>query len=150
MLAGIPLAYIFIKPRRPEYYGLLPDGAQVTPGTGETEMSITEQGAGYATSFEEMDYTFKQAIKTGTYWLLAFGFSVHNIIASGFNLHVHPFLTDAGIDDVMAGSLMGMMIFFSAPPGFLEALLPTVFPRNKYTFYWWGRSFCMSSASVLF
>jgi nitrate/nitrite transporter NarK len=141
MLAGIPLAYIFIKPRRPEYYGLLPDGAEVTPGTGETGMSITEQGAGYATSFEEMDYTFKQAIKTGTYWLLAFGFSVHNIIASGFNLHVHPFLTDAGIDDVMAGSLMGMMIFFSAPARFFGGIIADRLSKKQIHFLLVGAFF---------
>ena len=52
---------------------------------------MIEKGVGYASSFEETEYTFKQAIKTGTYWLLLIGFSVHNIIASGFNLHVYPF-----------------------------------------------------------
>ena len=29
MLASLPLAYFLIKPHRPEYYGLLPDGAQL-------------------------------------------------------------------------------------------------------------------------
>ncbi len=134
MLAGIPLAYVFVKPKRPEYYGLLPDGAEAAPGTEEAKVSIKEQGAGYASSFEERDYSFKQAIKTGTYWLLAFGFSVHNIIASGFNLHVHPFLTDMGIDDVMAGSMMGMMIFFSAPARVFGGIIADRLPKKHIQF----------------
>ncbi len=134
MLAGIPLAYVFVKPKRPEYYGLLPDGAEAAPGTEEAKVSIAEQGAGYASSFEETDYSFKQAIKTGTYWLLAFGFSVHNIISSGFNLHVHPFLTDMGIDDVMAGSMMGMMIFFSAPARVFGGIIADRLPKKRIQF----------------
>lgn len=134
MFAGLPLAYILIKPRRPEYYGLLPDGAEVKSGTDETKGDIIEQGVGYASSFQEKDYTFKQAIKTGTYWLLVFGFSVHNIIASGFNLHVHPFLTDMGINEVMAGSLMGMMIFFSAPARVFGGIIADRIPKQRLQF----------------
>ena len=134
MLAGIPLAYVLVKPQRPEYYGLLPDGAEVTPGTGEARLSITEQGAGYASSYEQTDYSYRQAIKTSTYWLLAFGFSVHNIIASGFNLHVHPFLTDMGIDDVTAGSMMGMMIFFTAPARVFGGIIADRIPKKRIQF----------------
>jgi MFS family permease len=131
MLAGIPLAYILIKPRRPEYYGLLPDGAQIKPGAGEAGGSIVEQGIGYASSFQEEDFTFRQAIKSATYWLLVFGFCVHNIIASGFNLHVHPFLTDMDINEVMAGSLMGMMIFFTAPARLFGGIIADRIPKQR-------------------
>jgi MFS family permease len=131
MLVGIPLAYLLVKPQRPEYYGLLPDGAEVAPETKESKESMLEQGIGYASSFQETEFTYKQAIKSSTYWLLAFGFSVHNIIASGFNLHVHPFLTDTGIDDVMAGSLMGMMIFFTAPARVLGGIIADRIPKQR-------------------
>jgi len=133
VLAAIPLAYWLIKPRRPEYYGLLPDGAAVSSGP-EAKNNILEQGVGYASSFEETEYTFKQAVKTGPYWLLLIGFSVHNIIASGFNLHVYPFLTDTGISDAVAGSMMGMMIFFTAPARVFGGIIADRLPKHRLHF----------------
>ena len=133
LFVGIPLAYLLIKPQRPEYYGLLPDGAEVTFST-ESKSDMLEKGVGYASSFEETEYTFKQAVKTGTYWLLLIGFSVHNIIASGFNLHVYPFLTDMKISDVAAGSMMGMMIFFSAPARVFGGIIADRIPKQRLHF----------------
>ncbi len=36
MYACIPFAFLLIRPRRPEYYGLLPDGADITGGPGRS------------------------------------------------------------------------------------------------------------------
>jgi len=131
MFAIIPFAYVLIKPQRPEYYGMLPDGAMSQGGTEEAESSMVERGVGYASSFEETEYTFKQAVKTGTFWLLVIGFSVHNIIGGGFNIHVFPFLTDIGIDEVSAGGMMGLMIFFSAPSRFFGGIIVDRIRKNR-------------------
>jgi MFS family permease len=133
LLATIPLTYILVKPRRPEYYGLLPDGAVVDSGP-EAKGDIIEQGVGYASRFQETEYTFKQAIKTGPYWLLLIGFSVHNIIASGFNLHVYPFLTDIGISEAAAGSMLAMMIFFTAPARVFGGIIADRLPKHRLHF----------------
>lgn len=130
VLAAVPLAYFLIKPRRPEYYGLLPDGADVSFGT-EANTNMVEKGIGYASTFEETEYSFKEAVKTGTYWLLLIGFSVHNIIASGFNLHVYPFLTDRGIGAEVAASMMGMMIFFTAPARVFGGIIADRLPKQR-------------------
>jgi cyanate permease len=95
---------------------------------------MLEKGIGYASSFNETEYTFKQAVKTGTYWLLLIGFSVHNIIASGFNLHVYPFLTDRGISDAVAASMMGMMIFFTAPARVFGGIIADRLPKQRLHF----------------
>ena len=131
MLASIPFAYILIKPRRPEYYGMLPDGAVTKVGGEETGGSMLERGEGYASNFEETEYTFRQAVKTGTYWLLIAGFSVHNIIGGGFNIHVFPFLTDIGIDETAAGGMMGLMIFFSTPARFFGGIIVDRMRKNR-------------------
>jgi MFS family permease len=131
MFASIPFAYVLVKPQRPEYYGMLPDGATTQASAQETERSMIERGVGYASSFEETEYTFKQAAKTGTYWLLIIGFSVHNIIGGGFNIHVFPFLTDIGIDEVAAGGMMGLMIFFSAPTRFFGGIVVDRIRKNR-------------------
>lgn len=129
MLASLPAAYLFVRPQRPEYYGILPDGADV--GGKYERVDIATWGAGYASSYEEIEYTFKQAIKTGTFWLLIVTFSVHNIIAGGFNIHVHPFLTDVGLTDAAASGLMGMMIFFTLPARFFGGLVADRVPKNR-------------------
>jgi MFS family permease len=133
VLAALPLAYFLIKPRRPEYYGLLPDGARVD-SPADSRGAMLEKGVGYASSFFETESTFKQAVKTGTYWLLLIGFSVHNIIASGFNLHVYPFLTDRGISDEVAASMMGMMIFFTAPARVFGGIIADRLPKQRLHF----------------
>lgn len=131
MFASVPFTYVLIKPQRPEHYGMLPDGATTQASTEETERSMVERGVGYASSFEETEYTFKQAAKTGTFWLLIIGFSAHNIIGGGFNIHVFPFLTDIGIDEVAAGGMMGLMIFFTAPSRFLGGIIVDRMKKNR-------------------
>jgi MFS family permease len=131
MFASVPLVFILVRPQRPEYYGLLPDGASVDNRTEVTASSMVERGVGYASSFEETEFTFKQAVRTGTFWLLIAGFSVHNIIGGGFNIHVFPFLTDIGIDEVAAGGMMGLMIFASTPARFFGGIIADRIPKNR-------------------
>ena len=128
MFASLPFAYMWIKPHRPEYYNLLPDGAKQEEYSSSEGRDIA---AGYASSFEETEFTFKQAAKTGIFWLLIGSFSVHNILASSFNLHVHPFLTDVGMTEAAASGMMGMMILFTIPSRFFSGLLADRVPKNR-------------------
>jgi cyanate permease len=123
MFASIPFAYALIRPQRPEFYGLLPDGAEAKfDGKGD-ERGVIDKTAGYVLESRDTEYTFKQAMKTSTYWLLIVGFSAHNFIAGGFNVHIFPFLTDIGIEETVAGGMMGMMIFFTVPARFFGGLI---------------------------
>ena len=131
MFASIPFSYMLIKPHRPEYYGLLPDGAEFSKDTDKELGDIIERGVEYATSLQETEYTFRQAFKTGTFWLLIVGFSVHNFVAGGFNVHVFPLLTDIGIDETAAGGMMGIMIFFTVPSRFFGGLIADRIPKNR-------------------
>lgn len=72
------------KARRPEYYGLLPDGATFDFTTEDKAMTMIDRGIDYATNLEETEYTFREAIKTGALWLLVIGFSTQYFIAGGF------------------------------------------------------------------
>ncbi len=130
MFASVPFAYMLIKPKRPEYYNLLPDGAEVSPDT-EEQSGMAAKTAGYASESEEVEYTFRQAIKTGTYWLLIISFSAHNFIAGGFNVHIFPFLTDIGIKEAVASGMMGMMIFFTVPARFFGGLVADRVPKSR-------------------
>lgn len=128
MFATVPLAFWLIKPRRPEYYGMLPDGADIDQ---DDKRNLVDQGIGYASSFEETEYTFREAIKTRTYWLLIGAFSVHNVITGGFNLHVHPFLTDIGIDQAAASGMLGMMVFFTVPARLVGGIYADRVPKGR-------------------
>jgi MFS family permease len=134
MFASVPFAFAFVKPQRPEYYGMLPDGADISPGAGEDESRMIDLGIGYASSFQETEYSFKQAIRTGTYWLLFVGFSVHNIISSGFTIHVIPFLTDMGITRTTASSMMQMMVFFMIPSRFFGGIIADRVRKSRLQF----------------
>ncbi len=123
MFASIPFACALIRQKPPEFYGLLPDGAETKSDSKGEERGITEKTAGYALESQEMEYTFKQAMKTSTYWLLIVGFSAHNFIVGGFNVHIFPFLTDIGIEETVASGMMGMMIFFTVPARFFGGLI---------------------------
>jgi len=133
MFASLPFAYMLIKPQRPEYYNMLPDGAKVSPDT-EEQSGIAAKTAGYASDSQEVEYTFRQALKTSAYWLLILGFSAHNFITGGFNVHIFPFLTDIGIEETVASGMMSMMIFFTIPARFFGGLIADRVPKSRIQF----------------
>jgi len=134
MFASIPLSFIFVRPQRPEYYGLLPDGADFDMGGQEGTSGMIDRGMGYASSLDEVEFTFKQAVRTGTYWLVVVGFMVHNIVSGGFNTHIFPFLTDIGIDETVASGMMGMMVFFTVPSRLLGGVIADRVPKGNIKF----------------
>lgn len=67
LLVCLPLIWFCIRRHRPEYYGLLPDGATIKEETKETGQMI-EKGIKYATEVEEVEFTARQAIGTPSYW----------------------------------------------------------------------------------
>jgi len=131
LFASLPLAYVLVKPQRPEYYGLLPDGAAVSPPLTVARAAAPEKSAVMADVAPETEYTFRQATRLSSYWLLIAGFSVNNIIANGFNVHVIPFLTDYGIAPAVASGMMGMMIFFSIPSRFFGGIITDRIRRDR-------------------
>lgn len=141
MIASVPFAFVFVRQQRPEYYGMLPDGAETGLDKEEDKRGMIDRGVGYASSFEETEYTFRQAIRTGTYWLLFAGFSVQYITAGGFIIHVIPFLTDMGIDRTVASSMMGLMIFFTIPSRFFGGVIADRVRKNRLQFLLVGTFF---------
>jgi len=112
-LVGAPLVWFFLKQYRPEYYGLLPDGAEEDLSV-ETENMI-EKGIDYAAEVEETEFTLRQAMRTPTFWLLIITHNVHGLASSAINIHCVPFLTDVGIDPLRAAGTMAVMVGASVP-----------------------------------
>jgi len=120
---GLPLSWYFVKQKRPEYYGLLPDGAAVESGSEADIDAMIDRGIEYAADYQEIEFTIRQAIRTPAFWLVTISWMCVMLISQGFNVHCINFLTDRHIDETAAGGMMAMMVFFTIPSRFLGGFL---------------------------
>jgi len=134
LLALAPLVLIFVKSKGPEHYGLLPDGAKIDPSLSGNADDIIARGAEYAASFEETEFTFKQAWKTRAFWLLVVAFVINTFVLGGIGIHIVPFLTDMGISETAAGAMMAMQVFFTIPSRLFGGLLADQIGKNRLPF----------------
>lgn len=121
-VVGLPIAFFLIKPRRPEYYGLLPDGAAIAEEVQSSQEKMLEKGIQYAAEVKEVEFTLRQAMKTRTYWLLLLSQTIPQLVAPVMNIHCIPFLTDKtgmNLDPVKASGIMAMMLFAGLPTRFV-------------------------------
>ena len=125
LVVGLPLAWFFIKQRRPEYYGLLPDGASVEEETARSTEAdqMIGRGVEYAAEVEEVEFTLRQAMRTPAYWLLIASNSLHSLSMPAINIHSIPFLTDIGIDPIKAAGMLALMVSASIPARLLGGFL---------------------------
>ncbi len=121
-LIGLPLATLFVKQRRPEHYGLLPDGATPEEKTKDTSLMI-DRGIAYAAQFKEIEFTLRQAVRTPAYWLLVVGQASFSLAHSAIHIHGIPFLTDINIDPIKAASILAITYLASMPGRFVGGLI---------------------------
>jgi len=131
MLASAPLTLIFIKNRQPEHYGLLPDGAEPEAEPKETLLNLNPGNIDFDYENQETEFTFRQAIKTKAYWLMAVALGVQMFVVGGINIHLIPLLTDAGVSRARAAGMMMVMVFFTIPSRFFGGVLSD-FVGKKY------------------
>jgi len=134
MFACIPLILIFIKQKRPEFYGLLPDGARTETGNAFDNIDITDRGIEYASSFQETEFTYRQAIRTRAFWMISVAYGIFTLVFAGFTIHIIPFLTDIGLNTTVASGMMGMMVFFTIPSRFLGGIVADRIRKGRLQF----------------
>ena len=120
-VVGLPLVLFFLKSNRPEYYGLLPDGAKFEEETSDQD-SMINKGIEYAAEVQEVEFTLRQAMKTPAFWWLIVVQAVYGLVAPALNIHCIPFLTDRGISPFTAAILMALMIAASIPARYIGGL----------------------------
>lgn len=108
----LPLVWIFIKPKRPEYYGLLPDGET---GTGLTRSEPADENIALSTWEARPQFTLKQSLKSRTFWMMILLFTFSGLASPIMTVHCVPFLTDMGISSVQAASMMSIWLTCSIP-----------------------------------
>ena len=149
LLVGLPLVWSFVKRHRPEYYGLLPDGA-TTEGEVAEAAQMINRGIEYAAEVEEVEFTLRQAMRTPTYWLLVAVHAVHGLAASAINVHAIPFLTDIGIDPLVAAGMLAMMIGVSVPCRFIGGLIADHISRQHMRLIIAGAYFMQALGFAIF
>jgi MFS transporter, OFA family, oxalate/formate antiporter len=107
----VPLIWFFVKPNRPEFYGLTPDGIMKAAG----ENQPANHGTNNTLADEAVDLTLKQTLKTSAYWLIIAIQYMSVFGATMMGAHFVPFLTDRGISTVQAASMMGLLITVGIP-----------------------------------
>ena len=117
LIIGLPLAWFFIKQRRPEYYGLLPDGAAIEEMAEVTQ--TIDRGVEYAAEVQEIEFTLRQGMRTPAYWLLTLAVAGFNMVGTTFVIHSVPLLTDMGIDPVKAAVMIGLVSAAVIPGTFI-------------------------------
>ncbi|MFC1943042.1 MFS transporter [Chloroflexota bacterium] len=133
LLIGLPLAWFCFKRYRPEYYGLLPDGATAEKQVAGTDQMI-DSGVEYAAEVEEVEFTLRQAMRTPAYWLLLVAPTCHMLVGPSINIHLIPFLTDRGIDPLRAAGMMAIMVLAGIPSRFFGGLMADRLRRHHLRF----------------
>ncbi|MBI2851750.1 MAG: MFS transporter [Chloroflexi bacterium] len=148
LVVGLPLVWFFVKSGRPEQYGLLPDGARLEEGAGKSQ--ILEHGVKYAAQLGEFEFTVKQAMKTPTFWLLSVAEASHMLAAGAFVLHAIPFLTDLGIDPLLAAGILSLMQFSGLPNRLLGGWIADRVSKEHLRFLMGGSYMLQSLGTAVF
>jgi MFS family permease len=107
ILIVIP-AVIFMR-RSPEEMGLKPDGGEEplmgsTPPTNERDEKTRRR-----LTADETVWTWREVIRTKTFWLICFIYGMANVGIAGLNLHVFAFVTDIGFPTIVAATALSII-----------------------------------------
>jgi len=119
LLIGAPFVFTFVRKERPEFFGLLPDSDKKGSDRDIGSEVLFENAA---VDLQASEFSLRQVLRTGTYWILTLCLFAQAFVMIGFNTHFIPFLTEMNIDPVVAGSMMGIMLIFTIPSRFFGGL----------------------------
>jgi MFS family permease len=145
---GLPLVLLCFRTHPPEYYGLLPDGARRDQEAGPVQPSgegrkadcgsekedLFQKGRAYAAEVSEGEFTIGQALKTPAYWLLVAVQAVNGLVAPAINIHCIAFLTDRGINPLIAAGMQAVMIGASLPARFVGGFVADRLQKETFRF----------------
>ncbi|MFC1874060.1 MFS transporter [Chloroflexota bacterium] len=146
-LIGFPVVRLCLRRYRPEYYGLLPDGA--TTVELSTEQMI-DRGIEYAAEVEEIEFTLRQAIKTPGFWLLIIAIASHHLVLPVISIHSIPFLTDFGLNTTQAAGMVSMMVLVGLPLRVAGGYLSDRVKRDQMRWLFAGSYFLQAIGFTLF
>jgi MFS family permease len=132
MMLGIALWLFVVVPglfflrRQPEDLAMLPDGAS----PGAQKLKHSDPRSARATTAAEQSWTFKDAVRTRTLWLLVAAATFYSISTGGIAFHMVAYFTDVKIQPGAAvGALSVMALTGAFGSGLWGALAERIHPR---------------------
>ena len=147
LVVGLFLTKLFVRNRRPEYYGLLPDGSRVDEKLKEDKDQLIASGVKYASEVEEVEFTIKQAMRTPAYWLLILSQVGPGITTGSLMLHFIPMITDMGVTPIKAAAMVTISSLSSPIARFSSGYLTDRVKKHHLRFVLVS-SFLLQSAGI--
>ena len=112
-LIGIPAALVLRH--KPEQYGYLPDGVQVSASSqGERAPQSARVTAAARGIPSDYSFTARQAIKTSAFWMIAAGHAFAVLGVSAVSIHLAPHAVDrVGLSLEAVGGVIAFMMIMS-------------------------------------
>ena len=99
-------ALIFMR-RSPEELGLQPDGMAAPPIIFDANQSNDDRKA--TSLADEVIWTWREVIRTKSFWLICFIYGMANVGIAGLNLHVFAYVTDIGFSPLVAATVLSII-----------------------------------------
>ncbi len=147
LVVGLPLLFFYVKQQRPEFYGLLPDGAAAA---APDKNQMIGRGIEYAAHVDEYEFTLRQAMRTRAYWLFITAWTVGNMAIMPMMVHFIPFLTDMGIDPVRAAWMMSLSSALAIPTRLIAGYLTDHVSKPRMRFIAIGTYLLIASGILVY
>lgn len=149
-VGGLPLVWFFVRKERPEYYGLLPDGAAVKEELEPDKSRMVAKGVEYAARFHEFEFTVREAFRTHALWLLIIGYVGFEMFIGIVFTHCIPLLTDMGFSPVRAAGVMATANIVNIPFRFGIGFLADRLRKEHLRFLMGGAILVVAAAIIFF
>ena len=107
ILVLIP-ALLFMR-RGPEDLGLKPDGVEESAIDDDAQKPKLDAKAGRTIVADEIVWTWREVIRTQTFWIICFIYGMANVGIAGLNLHVFAYVTDVGFSTIVAATVLSII-----------------------------------------
>jgi MFS family permease len=108
-LALVVIPALMFMQRSPEDMGLKPDGIDepARDNSASGSKASTELQAQMAA--DSAVWTWKEVLRTDTFWIICFIYGMANVGIAGLNLHVFAYVTDIGFEPIAAATVMSII-----------------------------------------
>ena len=106
--------------REPKDMGLRPDG---DPPPGEEDSESASVNTKKRSHQPEIHFTLKEALHTRTFYILVTTLCLTSFVNTGVNFNLFPYLTDQGLSDSKAATVLLVWSFIGMPVALLSGLL---------------------------
>ena len=97
---GLPAS--LVMRHKPEQYGMVPDG-----------IDLTIDGTGHAENHEEISLTGLESLRTSAFWLIGLSNTMRGLVTAGLTIHFVAMMVDQGFAFTVATSLLGSVALLS-------------------------------------